>query len=186
MLCYVSIAEMNNVAWYFIDDVTRLYFKFTSHNSPILCDIIVNMENTSGQSASLMILAMTVERFYATYFPFKYRNVTAKSLTGVAIVCVMFGFISSCLVTMTYGNEKGECFQPRSGYSQFIILLVIAQSALLFLIIPSILVAVFNALIVSKIKSRKFKQKYVFCLQLNKYLMNKSQAFALGVRSVFV
>ena len=166
MLCYVSIADMNNIAWYFIDDLTKLYFNVTTHSSPVFCDVMVNMQNTSGQSATLMILAMTLERFYAIYFPFRYKEVvTAKKLTLAAIICVLLGFSSSCLFTITYGNENGQCYSPRSEFSGFTILLVLAQSTIMFLILPSILVAVFNVLIIVKIKQRKFKQKLVLSIQ---------------------
>ena len=95
LLCYISISDMVNVAWDFVDDFTKTYTNFTSNNIPLLCDFYLNMKSSSAKASSLMIMAMALERFYATYYPFRYKDdVTVKKLTYVAFACVVYSVFS--------------------------------------------------------------------------------------------
>ena len=138
------------------DDFSKMYTKFTSHTEPILCDVYVYLKGVSSRGASLMILAMTLERFYALYFPFSYKNkISVNVLTAVAAACIVPTLISCAIVTMVVGNENGYCFDIRSGVNALLHFYIVVESAVIYNIIPAALVAVFNLLIVCKIKRRQ-------------------------------
>ena len=109
-----------------------------------------------------MILAMTLERFYATYFPFSYKNkFSPKVLTAIALACIVPALISCGLVTMVAGNENGFCFTTRSGFHQFVYYYIVLESAIIYNMIPASTVAVFNVLIACKIRGRQTAQRFV-------------------------
>ena len=102
-----------------------------------------------------MIMAMAIERFYATYYPFRYKEVvTAKKLTVISVGVVAYKFFCACLLNMAFGNENGHCFVPRKGYNVLIQNLIIAESVFISNATPAISVVVFNVLIVLKLRRR--------------------------------
>ena len=125
-----------------------------------MCDIYVNVKRTADGAAAFMITAMTIERFYATYCPFRYKEiVTAKKLTAVAIGCFAYNFVAACMLNITFGNESRQCFLPRSGINMLVQALIFAESIFMTNFTPAVLVAVFNILIAVKIRRRNINQR---------------------------
>ena len=160
MLCYISIADMFNVAADIVDDFTKTYTNVTSNNTPLMCDIYINVKSTADGGASFMIMAMAIERFYATYYPFRYKEVvTAKRLTAVAFGCFAYNFVGACMLNITFGNESGKCFLPRSGVDMFVQALIFAESIFISNGMPAVSVVVFNILIVLRLRRRNTSQR---------------------------
>ena len=160
LLCYISIADMLNVAADFVDDFTKTYTNSTSNNIPLICDIYLNVKRTADGAASFMIMAMAIERFYATYYPFRYKEVvTAKKLTVVAFGSFAYNFVAACMVNITFGNETGKCFLQRSGVSMFVQSLIFAESIIISNFTPAVSVAVFNILIAVSLRRRNMNQR---------------------------
>ena len=121
---------------------------------------------TCIRMASFIILSMSIERFYATYYPFRYKdNVNASTLIKVAMTCFALSFVSAALTTATQGNVNGYCYFWRPGVSEYLILLVTVETLLLQLFIPSTLTALFNLLIIFRLKRRSATQRFVFVNQ---------------------
>ena len=155
---------MFNVAADIVDDSTKTYTNFTSHNIPIMCDIYLNVKSTSGGAASFMIVAMAIERFYAIYYPFRYKEVvTAKKLTAFAFGCFTYNFVGACMLNIAFGNETGHCFLPRKGYSVLTQSLIVAESIVISNATSAILVVVFNILIGFRIRRRNTTQRLDNC-----------------------
>ena len=151
---------MINVAADFVDDITKTYTNFTSHNIPLMCDIYINVKRTADGTAAFMIMAMTFERFYASYYPFRYKEVvTAEKLTILAFGCFAYNFFAACMLNITFGNETGNCFMPRSGINMLVQALIFAESIIISNFAPAILVTVFNILIAVKIRRRNIGQR---------------------------
>ena len=162
LLCHISIADLFYLAAEFVDDFTKTYTNVTSHNVPILCDIYRNVKSTSGRAATFMTMAMTIERFYATYYTFSYRKVvTTNKLNAVAFGSAVYGFFAACMQNIAFGNENGFCFLQRSGYNILIYTFILSESIVMSHAIPSVTVAVLNILIVLRIKRRNTTQRLV-------------------------
>ena len=111
---------------------------------------------------SLLILSMSIERFYATYYPFRYRDiVSTRLLSKVAVFCFLLALGSASLTVATQGNVNGYCFFWRPGVSDAMILMVTMETLLLQLFIPSVVTFSFNLLIIFKLKRRSAAQRIV-------------------------
>ena len=174
----MSIADMMNVTSDFIADVTEVYSPITIHSSPIFCDSFVFVKGLASKAASWMIFSMSFERFYATHYPFLYKDkVNVKLLSKVSAVCVLVGCLSSVLTFFTYGNESGKCFGERPGVGRLLVAVTIMDAIFVQLITPSILTAVFNVMIIVKMKRMASKERLfsTFCiiLQYRENLLEK-------------
>ena len=160
LLLIVSLVDMFSVALGFFSDVTEVYSEYNLHSMPILCDAFVLLKGTCLRSSSLLILAMSLERFSSLYHPIFYREkVSMEKLVNVSGVCVLFGTISSSLTVYTHGNEYGWCFSPRPEINPIILMANLIESVSVHLIIPSILTLAINFAIVLKLKQRSTNQR---------------------------
>ena len=151
---------MFNVAADIVDDSTKTYTNFTSHNIPIMCDVYINVKSTAEGGASFMIMAMAIERFYATYYPFSYKEVvTAKKLTVISVCSVAYNFLLACMLNIAFGNENGHCFLPREGYNVLLQNFIITESIVISNATPALSVVIFNILIVLRIRRRSRTQR---------------------------
>ena len=135
------------------------------HSVPVICDLYILAKVTTIKASSLMILSMSIERFYATFYPFPYKdNVTMRTMAKTGMFCTVIAAVSSCLVLAVQGNTTGrKCFATRQNVSEVVTFLVVIESALLFFIIPSVLTTVLNVLIVAKLRSQSSVQRLVPC-----------------------
>ena len=154
---------MINVASDFVVDFTEVYSPITIHNLAVFCEAFVFVKGTASKTASWLIFSMSFERFYATYFPFRYKDqVTMRMLSRVSVACVVVAALSTLLGLMTYGNERGTCFEERIGANRLLVLITVAETILFHLIIPSISTAVLNVLIIIRMKRRTFIERLFF------------------------
>ena len=142
-----------------IDVIARigiLVSSFNTHTVPLLCDIYILAKLPCVKSSTLMVLMMSCERFYATFFPFGYKeNVTKKRLVYFGCVSVVAAFFSTGLIPLTYSNENGRCFDERKDANQILVTVSLVESTVVFLVLPSVLTAVLNLFIAIEIKRRE-------------------------------
>ena len=137
-----------------------VYSEYNLHSIPMLCDASILLKGTCLRSSSLLILAMSLERYLSLYYPILYREkITLEALAKLAASCVLFGTVLSLLTVYTYGNEHGRCFDPRSGINAILIMANLIEFVFVLLIIPSILTLVINFAIVLKLKQRQAIQR---------------------------
>ena len=159
----MSVADMISVASDFVADFTEVYSPITIHNLAVFCEAFVFVKGSASKTASWLVFSMSFERFYATYFPFRYKDhVTMTLLSRVSVACVVFATLSCLLGLMTFGNEMGTCFEERVGANRLLVLITIAETILFHLIILSISTAVLNVLVIIKIKRRSFNERLLF------------------------
>ena len=151
----MSLVDFLSVALDFVSDFTEVYSPFNIHNVSIYCRGFILLKGICMKTSSLLILAMSFERFCSLFFPIFYKErVNFRVLVNTLIVSVTYGVISSSISALTQGNENGHCFEPLSGINPMIILVNVAESLLLHLVIPSILTLVINFSIALKLKQR--------------------------------
>ena len=154
---------MINVVSDFVADFTEVYSPITIHNLAVFCEAFVFVKAAASRTASWLIFSMSFERFYATYFPFRYKDhVSMKLLSRVSVACVVVAALSSLLGLMAHGNERGTCFEERIGANRLLVLITVADTILLQLIVPSISTAVLNVLIIIRMRRRNFKERLLF------------------------
>ena len=156
----MSVLDLTNVTADLVCDFSDSFGPFTGHNTPIFCNIYLTLRGICVKSASWIIFSMAVERFYATYYPFVLKdNVNIKLLTLVTIGSGAGASLSTLLGLISHGNVNGFCFEQRPGFSDIFIFLVVAENMIFHFILPCILTAVFNGLIVVKLKRRFTNQR---------------------------
>ena len=136
--------------------ILNFYNPDIKYEMPFFCDVYTVLKGACVKGSALIILAMASERFYAMYYPFKYRDtVTISMMVKVGIVCTVWGFVSACLTNLAYGINSGWCLEQRPNFNRTFVNIVVVASVVLYLILPSISTAILNVLIILKMKRRK-------------------------------
>ena len=126
-----------------------------AHNTFWLCVFYISSRFMFTMSSSLMFACMSIERVSAVYFPFKYKqSVSVRLMAVVGLCCFLTGLAGGCAANMKYTNEGGKCFVAKENVSIAIKYYVRGQSFHLA-VVPSILTAVLNALVIFKMGQRK-------------------------------
>ena len=133
-----------------------------AHEVPLLCDGYVFTKVTALKASSLLILSIALERFYATYYPFPYKeHVSLTILFKVGTVCIVIAALSGGLVSATHGHTAIEkCFAVREGVNEIVVSVVVTESIFLFFLIPSVLTFLLNILIVAKLRHQNKNQRF--------------------------
>ena len=112
----MSISDMLGVSSDLLVDLTTLLIPYNVDTMPALCDIYIVVKMTLMNAANMFILLMSVERVYATYYPFRYKqNVTLGLMYKTGLFCLILSFMSSLSIVATHGAVDGYCFDTRKG-----------------------------------------------------------------------
>ena len=150
----------------FTFDFTSVYCVFNTHNVPGFCHLYIFLKGVCMKTSSLLVVAMSFERFCSLFYPVLYREkVNTCMLTKVSAICLFYGLLSASITLLTHGNENGVCFEVRVGINPAILMINFIESVAIRLLTPSILTLVFNVAIVLKLKQRSTNQRYVFLTQ---------------------
>ena len=156
----MSLFDLLSVTVDFVKDFTEVYSPYNAHNVSVLCRGFILLKGICMKTSSLLILAMSFERFCSLFFPIFYREkVNFRVLVKTLIVCVTYGAISSSVTALTQSNERGRCFDPVSGVNQIIILVNLVESVVIHLLIPSILTLLINVSIAIKLRQRTANER---------------------------
>ena len=162
LLCFMAIVDSIGLTSDNILVILLHGSPFNAHTVPLLCDGYVFTKVTTLKASSLLILSIALERFYATYYPFPYKeNVSLKILSKVGTFCIVIAVLSGGLVSATQGHTEIEkCFAVRESVNKLFALAVVIQSIVFFLLIPSVGTSVLNILIVVKLRLRNKNQRF--------------------------
>ena len=155
LLCAMAIFDLINNLADFLTDLTELYGPINYHNTPIFCDIFIVTKGLCIKSGSLLVLSMSAERFFAVFYPIGYREkVSFGLLVKISIACAGISLLSTSLMSATHANTNGLCYEQRPGVTPLLMFLVVLESVVFQLAIPTILTIALNAAIVVKMKRR--------------------------------
>ena len=156
--------------------LAAIFSPINQHNENGLCRVYVFIRALCLGSSSFLILLMSCERVFASYVPFRYKNiVTTKLLAAVGATCIVFAGLFSLASALSVTNEEGQCFSLNQELNEKLTMTVIVSSSLLFFLVPSISSAVLNFLIIIKIKQKKSGLVYYF------YFINQSILIVINI-----
>ena len=97
-------------------------------------------------------MMMSIERFFAAFYPFQYKErIKVSTMVKIGIFCVFSAFLASFLVVATLGNEEGTCYSQRKSARDFVVVLMLLETTVVSLILPSIITLVLNTMVAIKI-----------------------------------
>lgn len=143
--CIIEQFDVLKASWYYVKTFTSLYYLTIS----------------TGRVSTLLVVAISVERFIAVTFPLKVRTISTKFRMLMLVIFVYiltFGVLSLVPAQMdakasngTYYVVMSKFFLKNSTFYQFYNNYV---SIILFRWVPKIMIIIFNALIFWKLKTR--------------------------------
>ena len=175
----MSISDILGLSSDLLVDLTTLLSPYNVDTVPALCDIYIVVKMTLMNTANMFIVLMSVERVYATYYPFRYKqNVTLGLIFKAGLFCLIPSFMSSFSVVATQGAVDGYCFDTRKGVSSLLVTVVVAKTTILFNIIPSVAALILNVLISMKINQRTRSSRLLRYFNLQpKYIEHTANIF---------
>ena len=117
---------------------------------------------TVSISANL-VLTLAVERFYATYFPFKYQEQSSVSNTNkVSFGCVLVGLLLASPLASIHAIDGGHtCFGLADYMNETVAVTAMMFQRYFVTFTPLLLMCVLNALIVIRIFARPRSKRLV-------------------------
>ncbi|XP_076437303.1 delta-type opioid receptor-like isoform X2 [Babylonia areolata] len=120
------------------------------------CKFLYFAGNTTAIYANWLLVLMTVERFMAIWFPLKVGSFCTRRRSGVAMVCllVMVGSLCSAFFVFSTDLWRGDDFLCifHQDYLPFVSYVWYWVDATFYALLPCVLLAMFNTLIIVGIK----------------------------------
>ena len=156
LLCFLVVIDSVHLT---ADNLVHVLYHWTPYhpnNVPLICEANLITRFSTMKASGLITLSMALERFFATYYPFRYKNnVSRKTILEVGAICIVLAMLSTSLASATFGYREGEtCPAIRQYVSPILLNVVVFESVLFFFAIPSVLTAVLNILIAVKLRRR--------------------------------
>lgn len=143
--CIIKQFDLLTASWYYVNTFTSLYY-FTI---------------STGRVSTLLVVAISAERFVAVTFPLKVRSISTKFRMFMLVVFVYiltFGVLSFVPAQMDAKAANGSYYVIMSKFylnnTKFYKIYNNYISIILFRWVPKVLIIIFNALIFWKLKTR--------------------------------
>ena len=89
LLCVMSVVDLFGVAMEVFFKSTAIFSPVNYNTVPLLCDMFLITEMPSIKASSLLVMMMSIERFYAAFYPFQYKQ-KVKVSTLIKVGTVFF------------------------------------------------------------------------------------------------
>lgn len=143
------------------------YFQLTAFDVQIGargCQLIFLFGTVSQQLSNWILVAMTLERFIAIWFPFKVKTFCNRRNAIASFVFMLVFFILANLQFVFTFEEVTDPFvkfdcRPKQEYDRFVTYVWYWIDGVLYAFLPISLISVFNALIIHAIRKSSREQK---------------------------
>ena len=143
------------------------YIRLTAEDvrlGDIGCRLIFMMGTMWQMYANWVLVALTIERFLAIWFPLKVRELSTKRNTLLVLSLMLLFFALANLQFLFTYEEVHDQFmvwdcRPKPKFAEFINKIWYWIDAILYALLPTILLLVFNSLIIFAVRRSGKKQR---------------------------
>ena len=140
--------------------IKMVYFQITANDvkmGDIFCQLILFLGTVAQQYSNWILVAMTVERFVAIWFPFKVKKICTKRNVALANIVMIVVFICANWHFLLTFEEVADPLlvwdcRPKPNFAYFINVVWYWIDGTLYAFLPIILIVVLNGLIVYAVK----------------------------------
>ena len=128
------------------------------------CQLIFLFGTVSQQFSNWILVAMTLERFVAIWFPFKVKKICNKRNAVILIVCMLIFFVLANLQFLFTFEEVDDPFvkydcRPKEDHSKFVEYVWYWIDGVMYAFLPITLIIVFNGLIIHAVRKSSQQQR---------------------------
>lgn len=163
-----------------------------------LCQLIFMLGTASQMYSNWILVAMTLERFIAIWFPFQVKKLcTKKNALFIIVALLVFFILSNVQFLFTFEEVKDpfmswDC-RPKAEYREFVQFVWYWIDGALYAILPIILITILNSLIIYSVRKssraqlhltnriQKINEKFSQQRQITMMLLTTSIMFLLLV-----
>ena len=144
-----------------------VYFQLTAHDLQMGargCQLIFLFGTVSQQLSNWILVAMTLERFIAIWFPFKVKTFCNKRNAIISIVFMLVFFVLANLQFVFTFDEvydpfvKYDC-RPKEEHAKFVQYVWYWIDGVMYAFLPITLIIVFNGLIIHAVRKSGKEQR---------------------------
>ena len=159
----LSLAAVDTVAIV----LETVYLQLTAYNIQLRsrgCQTMFLFGTVSQQLSNWILVAMTLERFIAIWFPFKVKKFCNKRNAVISLIVMFVFFMLANLQFVFTFEEISDSFftydcRPKSGHAEFVKYVWYWIDGALYAFLPIILIIVFNGLIIYAVRKSGRNQR---------------------------
>ena len=156
-------------------------FNFDVSTLRYLCPISVAWFYATLQSSMSFVVFMAADRFYATYFPFKYQQKVSMYTTNKnSIFIAAFALLVALLFTFLHSvDAEKHCFGLADYVNEPIGQFLLVVHRLFFIVVPFLAAVIFNILIVFRLQCQAKIER--FCFSVTFSMIHLLNVFCEGI-----
>ena len=154
VICWLSIVDMSALLGNSFE-LSSGTFAWLQHQniSNVVCKIQLSVFYVLTSASLNLVVILSIDRFYATYFPFKYKvhatisNANKVSSGGVALAVIT----ASPFILLHEMGQNPNCFGPANWLTSRGLLLIILVRRIFMTFIPGLVMIVLNCLMIFRL-----------------------------------